>query len=240
MPARKSVKAAARPCRTVGVIATAAEFRLATQMADPPDLFELRLDRLFPARNLEKKVSRLRAPIIITARHPAEGGANHLTVVARRQLLECFLPWARYVDVELRSAPAFRKLLDQAQRHQVEVIVSFHDCRSTPSLGSLRAKAVRARALGAAVFKVATRTDTGAELGRLLEFLLKTKPALSVSAMGIGKLGALSRILLTRCGSVMVYTSLGKPLVPGQISLTEWRSMTAAAWPEGDNPAGTT
>ncbi len=227
MPLRKPVKTPRPRCRTVAVIFTPTEFRRAIQMPDPPDLFELRLDALFPGKGLERKTSRLPAPFIITARHPAEGGRNNLPASVRRQLLERFLPGAQYIDIELRSAKPFRKLLDRARRHRVEVIVSFHDYRTTPSLGSLRAKAARARGLGAALFKVATRTDTARQLSRLLEFTLTTKPALRVSAMGIGRLGIFSRILLAQSGAVLVYTSLGKPRVPGQVTLDQWRGMMA-------------
>ena len=226
MPPLKSVKTVRPHHKTVGVIASPSEFRLAVQMPDPPDLFELRLDCLFPAQDLEKKTGRLPAPYIITARHPAEGGENNLRPPVRRELLGRFLPNARYIDIELRSAAGFRTLLDRARGQGVEVIISFHDYDSTPSLGSLHAKTRRAALLGAAVFKVVTRTDNAAQLGRLLEFALKKRLPLPVSSMGIGNLGVFSRILLARCGAPLVYTSLGKPRIPGQIPLTEWRKMT--------------
>ena len=87
MTARKSVKARRRLCRIVGVITTKSELRLAIRMAHPPDLFELRLDHLVAIANkLESEISRLRVPIVITARHPAEGGANNLSLQRRREL----------------------------------------------------------------------------------------------------------------------------------------------------------
>ena len=59
-------------CALVGVIASIDELRLATRMRAPPDLFELRLDHLPNLR--ESQLLKLRRPLIITARHPAEGG----------------------------------------------------------------------------------------------------------------------------------------------------------------------
>src|SRR2546425_8790691 len=102
MMAHKSVKKRRIHSRVVGVIASRADLRLATQMPHPPDLFELRLDLLVGLENeLEKKMSLLRRPLIITARHPDEGGANNLPLARRRDLISRFLPQAQYVDLEL-------------------------------------------------------------------------------------------------------------------------------------------
>jgi 3-dehydroquinate dehydratase-1 len=224
MPARKRVKSTPSGCQTVVVIATAADLRRARNLSSPPDLFELRLDCLFPAKNLEKEVAGLPAPIIITARHPAEGG-KHLNATARRELLTRFLPVARYLDIELRSAVAFRQLLDSARRGHIGTIISFHNLKSTPSLGSLCAKAATAKPLQPTVFKVATRTDTPAQLTRLLQFISQSPSGLAIAAMGIGKLGSLSRILLSQAGSKLVYTSIHEPLVEGQLSLEHFRAV---------------
>src|SRR5438046_10414838 len=117
------------------------------RMREPPDLFELRLDCL--ARivdQLEHKVSRLRAPLIITARHPQEGGANKLSLRQRRDLLTRFLNHAEYLDVELRSASAMRGLFTLAKRKRVRRIISFHNFKSTPHPRMLARKARAAKA----------------------------------------------------------------------------------------------
>src|SRR5437867_11439804 len=103
--------------RVVGVIASRAELDSAMRMRRPPDLFELRLDCLVRAVDqFENELSRLRAPLIITARHPQEGGANELSLRQRRDLLTRFLNRADYVDVELRSASALHSLLSKIGR----------------------------------------------------------------------------------------------------------------------------
>jgi 3-dehydroquinate dehydratase len=44
--------------------------------------------------------------------------------------------------------------------------------------------------------------------------------------MGIGKLGAISRVLLARAGSVLIYASLGPATdVEGQLSLEQLRAL---------------
>src|SRR5437763_504072 len=129
MPAQKWVKE--RHLQLVGVIMTPADLRLAAQIASPPDLFELRLDALSAVTKFEQKARALPAPLIITARHPSEGGKNNLSAGVRRDLLLHFLPIAKYVDVELRSAVNHRAVLDSAKRSRVGTIISFHDLENT-------------------------------------------------------------------------------------------------------------
>ncbi|HYY35654.1 MAG TPA: type I 3-dehydroquinate dehydratase [Candidatus Binatia bacterium] len=216
--------------RVVGVIGSRADLDLAVRLREPSDLFELRLDRVVDVVDqLEKKLSRLRAPLIITARHPMEGGANQLSAAQRYNLLARFLPQARYIDVELRSAPIFRSLLRLARNQNVRRIISVHHLKSTPSSGRLRAQARAANRYGADIFKLATRTDTPAQLTRLIDFVVTKDVNVAVSAMGIGKLGAASRVLLACCGSALVYTSLGRSDIEGQISLEQLRALAGAA-----------
>jgi 3-dehydroquinate dehydratase I len=212
--------------RVVGVIASRADLERALQMRKPPDLFELRLDRLACiADHVENVLPKLRTSLIITARHPHEGGVSKLRLRHRRELLARFLNHANYVDVELRSASALRPLLKLAKNKNVRRIISFHNFKSTPSVRILVAKAREARSHGANIFKVATRTDTPMELGRLLEFMT-SRLDLALAVMGIGKLGAISRVLLARGGSVLIYASVGAATdIEGQLSLEQLRAL---------------
>lgn len=213
--------------RIVGVIASCADLERAVRMRRPPDLFELRLDRLAGiANSVEKVLPKLRRPLIITARDPREGGANKLRLRQRRDLLARFLHHADYVDVELRLASALLSSFGSAGNKSIRRIISFHDFRSTPKSKVLVAKARDAKALHADIFKVATRTDTPMELGRLLEFMTSRTLDLGLAVMGIGKLGAISRVLLARAGSVLVYASMGPGNdIEGQLSLEQVREL---------------
>lgn len=221
---RRSPRKAGRPL-IVGVIASPADLRFALGMQQPPDLFELRLDCLRPiGKQLERKLMRLRAPLIITARDPREGGMGTLSLQKRRDLLLRFLPHAKYVDVELRSARAFKPFLAQARERNARVIFSFHDFKSTPSRRSLCAKARKAKTFGVDIFKVATRTDKPSELARLVDFIASADLNLPVSAMGMGRLGTISRLLLARSGSALNYASLQRSVVEGQLPIDLLRS----------------
>jgi 3-dehydroquinate dehydratase-1 len=165
---------------------------------------------------------KLGAPLIITARHPQEGGAGKLSLRKRRALLTRFLTRADCVDVELRSARAMRSLLALARKKKVCRIISFHSLKSTPSARLLSAKAREAKAHGADIFKVATHTDKPVELGRLLDFITSSPVNLRLAVMGVGQLGAISRVLLARAGSVLTYASLGATSdIEGQLSLEQ-------------------
>src|SRR6266853_2213869 len=234
MTTRRPVKEANQ--LIVGVIASPADLRFAVAMHQPPDLFELRLDHLCGMLDpLERKMSILSgrrsgtgrgepAPIIVTALDPREGGANHLSFQQRLAFLLRFLPYAKYLDVELRSTRGFKSLLERARKQNVRRILSFHDFKSTPSPLSLRARAASAKAHGADIFKVATCTDTPAELARLVDFVMNKGVDLSVSAMGIGRLGAISRLLLASYGSVLNYGSLRRAQLEGQLPIELLRS----------------
>src|SRR6266478_3746991 len=142
-------------CALVGVIASIDELRLATRMRAPPDLFELRLDHLPNLR--ESQLVKLRRPLIVTARHPAEGGRKLRS--GRRDLLMKFLPQAKFVDVELRSLQELRTVWDEAGRLRIGRICSVHDFKRTPEPAVLHKNLLRARKAGADVFKVVTRAD---------------------------------------------------------------------------------
>jgi len=212
----------------VGVIGSRPDLRRALRMRKPPDLFELRLDGLIPhLGELRAAIPRLPAPLIITARHPREGGAKNLPASRRRALFLEFLPWAKYVDIELRSVSALRSVLNAAIQKRVAIILSFHDLKSTPRPAELDRLVRRACASGATIAKIATRTDTSAQLDRLIHFFERHHRSLPLAAMGIGRLGRASRRELARRGSALNYAHLGSAVVPGQLSVEELRRLAS-------------
>ena len=213
-----------RRSQTVGVIFTKDDLRRAVRMRNPPDLFELRLDHLPGKRDeLEGAIRILRAPAIIAARHPSEGGANHLSARDRNTLLLEFLPYAAYVDVELRSAHRFETVLEQSRANNVKIIISYHDLNDTPGRDRLDEISRRARSYKADILKMATRTDNHAQLTRLREFFLRERIKMNIAAMGIGRLGRLSRIEFARQGSALNYAHIGRPRLEGQLSVADLR-----------------
>ena len=206
-------------CAVVGVIASIDELRLATRMRAPPDLFELRLDHLPNLR--ESQLLKLRRPLIITARHPAEGGKK--VRFARRNLLLKFLPQAKFVDIELRSLRNLDAVWDEARRLRVGRICSFHDFKRTPQPAVLHKKLLGARKAGADVFKLVTRADTLCDLLTLFEFLWSELSSMRLCVMATGKFGPTSRLFFREAGSSFIYAPLRHPLHHGQLTFRQLR-----------------
>jgi 3-dehydroquinate dehydratase-1 len=214
--------------KIVGVIFCRADFQRALRMRNPPDLFELRLDFLAGHLSaIENGITRLPAPLILTARHPREGGANDLPSRERQNLLLRFMAQARYMDIELRSARALAGVVEQAVERGIRLIASLHDFNGTPTAHRLDQGADLARSLGADIFKIATRTDTPAQLERLVDFFDRRRRNLRVAAMGMGNLGRISRLEFARRGCPLNYAHLGTAKVAGQLSIRELRRALA-------------
>lgn len=221
-------QAPARDPQIVAVIASAADFQRATRLRRQPDFFELRLDSLAPiSAEIFQLAPKLRAPLLITARHPAEGGANCLSGAQRRNLLLRFLPIARGIDVELRSVAAMRGSLETARDRGVTRIVSMHDFQRTPPAKQLAHFAKAAIDAGADILKLATRTNSIRDVEILVSFFRTLAPHMSVSVMPMGPAVRPWRLLLAREGSALNYTHLGRATVEGQWSFAEFRRALA-------------
>lgn len=208
----------------VGVIFSWSDFQRALRMRQPPDLFELRLDALVAdLEAVQREIEKLPAPVIITARHPREGGANNLSPDRRRGLLRRFLDHASYIDIELRSAASSAAILAAARAKKIRTIISFHDFRETPSPAKLHEIRRAAESLGADVLKIATTTDTPEQLAKLQEFFSTSKRTTKIAVMGMGRLGGAARLWCAKRGSVLNYAHLGTASVEGQLSVAQWR-----------------
>lgn len=176
---------------------------------------EIRLDAPgVGGKGLATALGGIRPRILLTARHPSEGGARRLTPAERRGLLSEYLPVADAIDVELRSVPSMGAVLQEAKRRKVTRVISFHDFRGTPNIAALRAVVRRASAAGADIVKIATHLRGPADLAVLL--LLQGAARVPLATMGMGPLGKVSRLVLGAAGSRLNYGYLDKPQVSGQ------------------------
>ncbi len=206
----------ARP-QVVGAVHSPGALRRALRIQPGEvDFLEIRVDSFAPDPSpLLRALPRLRVPLIITVRHPAEGGLHRLGFPRRRELFAQFLPFATLIDIELRSCVALASTIADARAGRVRVIVSEHHFKTTPTTARLRQTLRRARAAGADICKLAARADTPAALAQLLA-LFSPRPALPLSVMGMGTFGKISRLLLAQAGSVLNYGYLDQPNASGQ------------------------
>lgn len=229
MTTGRTNKARTRRGLLAAVISSPLDLTQAIELKNPPDLFELRLDALYPVLpEVAPRFAELRAPFIITARHPAEGGAHRLLLEIRRDLLLRFLPQADYVDVELRSANQLQPVLELAKRRKIKRIISVHELQKTPNARELVRYARAAERFAPDIVKIVTRVDRPEELTRLAHFFRHEKTRAQLSVMGLGRFGQSSRIAFAREGSALNYVHLGTPRLEGQLSLEEMRDVFAS------------
>jgi len=190
---------------------------------DQVDYVELRLDSLCGRKKaLRAAISKLRVPVLLTARHPAEGGSTTPSASGRRLLLAEFLPVASALDIELRSARSFQGLLREAEDRGVRKIVSYHNFSATPNLSRLRNIISQAAQQRADIIKVATFLRGPRDLAVLLQLQASAGGA-PLATMGMGPMGRVSRLALAAAGSRLVYGYLDRAQVPGQWPAVELR-----------------
>ena len=176
---------------------------------------EVRLDTLgADGPPLKAALESIRIPVLLTARHPVEGGGERLSLSERRALLQAFLLKASAVDVELRSVASMSAILESARLRKIKRVISFHDFRGTPGLVRLRQIVQRSARAGADIVKIATHLRSANDLAVLL--LLQTAAKVPLATMGMGRLGKVSRLVLAAAGSRLNYGYLDKPQVSGQ------------------------
>ena len=228
--ARKITPLAMNRPNVVATVHTPSGLRMAASLQrGEVDVVEFRLDALADrVDEVERTLRALKIPALVTARHPAEGGVNHLSLAMRRSLLLRMLPFATLVDVELRSVDALEAVISAAKKRGVSVVVSDHHFRATPALANLFARERAAFRAGADIFKLATLTATTREFARLLAFIeRKTKHRRAV--MGMGAFGKVSRLTMAKAGSVLNYGYLNQPNAPGQWEARELKQLIAQA-----------
>ena len=228
MTERKNSSNLIKPGAIVGTVHSPASLRAARRLGSGVvDWLELRVDHFADApAPLRKAAPKFPLPLIVTARHPSEGGRHDLGFPRRRELYAEFLPWAAAIDVELRSVRALAGVMDAARTRGAQIIVSFHDFRATPSAARLREIVQRALAAGADVVKIAARAETCGDLQRLLGLFAEKSPC-PLSVMAMGRFGKVSRLLFAQAGSVLNYAYLGAANASGQWSAPDFRKRLA-------------
>lgn len=183
------------------------------------DLVEIRLDVLAASgtpveRSLWEHLSGV--PLLFTARCLAEGGAMGWDAAQRSTQLHTVLPDSALLDIEVASMAAMEGVIAAAAAGGVPWLGSFHDFEKLPETAVLEAAAQRARAAGAAAFKVAAFLHSPADVARLAEFQASDQ-GLPLATMGMGALAPVSRLLCAQYGSVLNYGYLGgTATAPGQ------------------------
>ena len=210
----------------VATVHSPAGMRLAEKLgAREVDLLELRADAIAgKLAEVRRFLARVALPVLLTVRHPAEGGIGGLSSKRRREIFGELLPFAALVDVELRSVGTLREVIAAAKERGIGLVVSDHHFHKTPTVPEMRERRRRAFAAGADVFKLAALTDEAGSVARLIDFISRSKSR-RLAVMGMGKFGQPSRLVLACAGSILNYGYLDKPNAPGQWEARELKTL---------------
>lgn len=191
------------------------------------DVAELRLDSLkLPDGYLRTRLAGNTAPLLLTARHPAEGGQAPEDPSARAAMIEPLIDLATLIDLELRSAMQMTSTIQKARTAGVPVVGSFHDFQATPADEVLRGAINFAEQAGLNAVKIATYLNTQDDLMRLMKLAGETH-RLRLSVMGMGPWGRVSRLVLAKCGSLLNYGFIGASNAPGQWPVARLKELLA-------------
>lgn len=187
------------------------------------DIVELRWDLIFAVgakwREVHAIWSTAAKPLLMTARVPSEGGQCDIPLAVLEQMAQMVRVGDLW-DVELATWLGDRERRETLLRgwHGIppRLVMSFHDFTATPELDDLRRLRDQALVAGAHVFKVAAYLRSAGDMETLLA-LQQDHADIAVATMGMGDLGAESRVRCALAGSVLNYGYLGaEPTAPGQ------------------------
>ena len=193
---------------------------------DGAKILELRVDTL-KNRNITdlkekiKKLKSLRLPLILTIRSKREGGRYSIPDKKRLELFDALIRLTDYVDIELSSRNILKEVVGEAKKRKKKVIISHHDFFATPTNKKLEQIIKTSAASGADIIKIAAFAGSTADLKRLASLLTKEGSSRALSIIGMGKIGAPSRIFFPFLGSLLTYGSVTRATAPGQPTVRE-------------------
>ena len=186
------------------------------------DILEFRLDDLSDSLpGVWRTIESTQTPSLVTVRSPDEGGAGNLDAARRLELYRTILPTADLVDTEIASLETddFAGFIDEIHAAEALAVASFHDFNGFPGIEEIQIKMDAAYEMGADIAKVAVVVETMSQLFDLVKLVESHRQQERlISAMGMGPLGKISRLILAKAGSCLNYGYLRTENAPGQWS----------------------
>ena len=179
------------------------------------DLLEIRLDGMAQHMDvLEVELDRFKDfPLLFTARGVEEGGIVDLSAEERSDLLLAIADRATWIDVELSAFEDLAGAIDQVRRHEVGLILSYHNFEKTPA--EFQMQRIVELAEESDIVKLAVRHHKVEDFTACTRILQRNDHPMSM--MGMGALAPVSRLLYAQHGSLLNYGYLGdEPTAPGQ------------------------
>jgi 3-dehydroquinate dehydratase I len=221
---------------------------LAAILGKKPDLIEWRADYfsgITDGRAVVDLASRIRraageTPILFTLRSFEEGGEpSPLSENDVLLLYEavCESRCVDLVDFEMsKLKDHVRRVRDVSRKHDIQMIMSYHNFQETPDLDTLMRKFAQAQDLGADVGKVAVMPNDVENVLTLLSATLHCSRRLRIPLISIsmGGYGLLTRMFGWMFGSAVTFAAGQGSSAPGQAPIEDLNvvlSMTRKALP---------
>lgn len=189
------------------------------------DVVEVKVDNFdgynefFTFLDMEKDV-----PTILTLERPAEQEGDNPIGRESRELVERLEGRIDYVDVELDNRSdqltheEYRKrrdsIIETAHENDIEVIVSYHDYESTPSLPELEGILESERSAGADLAKICTTAEERSDNYPVMNLVEESD--IPIVAWAMGEEGLISRYLHQLVGGEWSFASYEDESAPGQ------------------------
>ena len=190
------------------------------------DYVELRFDFLKPEQVPEalELVKKYLKKSVCTLRPKSEGGRFPGAEKERIAILKLIAEYNPFLlDVEYNSLKKNKSLARYLKKTKTPILVSWHDFKKTPSVAALN-KMLNQMGKFSKNVKIVTNAKLVEDPAHVLSLYARVS-TINLIAFAMGEYGRISRILCLYLGSPFTYVSLGKPIAPGQFSLTEVKSI---------------
>lgn len=221
------------------------------------DAVEIWLDSLKPSDRSRIKVATLirglsrMKPILAVCKNPLEKGSFTGSDAQKVDLLiAAAKAGAQWIDVGLHtkksqilrlskgtkcsnnnpSCQGGGASLREAGEVKTRLIISHHDFKKTPSASQLKTLVKKIQILMPSVVKIATMVRTAEDNKRLITLAehLKSKKQQHI-IIGMGRLGAVTRVKSRQLGNCMSFVSTGKKTAPGQLSIKQTKLLVPSS-----------
>ncbi|MDA3890731.1 MAG: type I 3-dehydroquinate dehydratase [Salinivirgaceae bacterium] len=203
-------------CRSIAVEG----FEKVKELLNGAEMAEIRIEKTGLSVEEVKMLFQSHNNLIATCR------VENNTDAERTQLLSAAIEGgAKWIDLELESENSFTEpLIEKAKIHGCTVIISYHNYEETPDLRELTAIIEKCISKGAELVKLATRVNKQTDITNLLSLYSYNYPML---ALGMGKLGNISRVAALKLGAPFTFVSCDSEEVtaPGQITESEMNTI---------------
>ncbi|XP_074566731.1 bifunctional 3-dehydroquinate dehydratase/shikimate dehydrogenase, chloroplastic-like [Curcuma longa] len=189
------------------------------------DIVEIRLDHLsyFDAvRDLPLLLRGRPLPALVTYRPKWEGGEYEGDDKVRFDALCLAMELgAEYVDIELKVAENFVKIISGKKPESFKLIVSSHNYQTTPSSEELSGLVATIQAVGADIVKIATTAVDIVDVARMFQVIVHCQ--VPMIGLVMGERGLISRLLCSKFGGYLTFGTLdsGKESAPGQPTISD-------------------